>query len=384
MRLGLIVNPIAGLGGAAGLKGTDGAGIPAQALARGAEPVAGKRAAEALRLAAAESAVPLEILTVDGEMGADAVRAAGIEPQRLPLRPGVPTGASDTVEATRALMDAPVDLIVFAGGDGTARDVVSVTGERLPVLGIPTGVKMHSAVYATSPASAGRLIAAIASGAQSRIAFAPREVMDIDEAALRAGTLSASLHGYALVPVERRLMQPAKGAAPRSDDARVEAAAVAVARALAPDIATVIGPGRTAKRVLAALGLTSASVLGVDVVRGGALVGTDLSRRQLLSAVGNGPVAVVVGVVGGQGFLFGRGNQQIGPEIIRRAGRDGITVLAGRGKLAGLPRPELLVDSGDPEVDALLAGYVRVVTGPGETLVMRIVPASRIAAVKIL
>jgi predicted polyphosphate/ATP-dependent NAD kinase len=376
MRIGLIVNPIAGLGGAAGLKGTDGADTPARALARGAEPVAGSRAAEALLMAASETARPFEILTVEGEMGAKAARSAGFVPQVLPLHPGAPTTASDTADAARALMDAGADLLVFAGGDGTARDVVSVTGDRVPILGIPTGVKMHSAVFATSPANAGRLIATLASGAQSRIAFAPREVMDIDEAALCAGTLSASLFGYALVPVERRLMQPAKGAAPRSDEAAAEAAAVAVARGLRPGVSQVIGPGRTAKRVLAALGLEPASLLGVDVVRDGALVGTDLSRREIAEAIGDGPVAIVVGVVGGQGFLFGRGNQQIGPDIIRRAGRDAITVLAGRRKLAALARPELLVDTGDPAVDALLAGYLRVATGPGETLVMRVARAS--------
>lgn len=384
MRLGLIVNPIAGLGGAAGLKGTDGAETPARARARGAEPVAGHRAHEALRLAAAESTAPLDLLTVDGDMGASAARAAGLDPELLSLRPGAPTTGADTVNAARALVDARVDLIVFAGGDGTARDVVSVTGERVPVLGIPTGVKMHSAVFASSPANAGRLLAAIASGADSRIAFAPREVMDIDETALREGVLSASLYGYGLVPVERRMMQPAKGAGPRSDDAAVEAAARAVARAIAPGTATVIGPGRTAKGVLAALGLQPASLLGVDVVRDGGLIGSDLSRQEIAEAVGAGPVAVVVGVVGGQGFLFGRGNQQIGPDIIRLAGRDGITVLAGRGKLAALARPELLVDSGDAAVDAMLTGYMRVVTGPGETLVMRVTAASQIDPLKIL
>lgn len=376
MRIGLIVNPIAGLGGAAGLKGTDGAGVPALALQRGAEPLSGRRAAEALRVALSELATPLEILTVAGAMGGEAARAAGMSPTLLGLRAGDPTTRGDTMAIASALIDAGVDLILFAGGDGTARDVVSVTGETVPVLGIPTGVKMHSAVFATSPASAGRLVAMLASASDSRIALAPREVMDIDEDELRAGVVSASLHGYGLVPVERRMMQPAKGAAPRSDEAAVEAAARSVAGALAPGVATVIGPGRTAKHVLAALGLEPASLLGVDVVRDGALVGTDLSRREIAEAVGGGPVGVVVGVVGGQGFLFGRGNQQIGPDIIRLAGRDGITVLAGRGKLAALARPELMVDTGDPAVDAMLAGYLRVVTAPGETLVMRVAAAS--------
>ncbi|MGX1307254.1 putative polyphosphate/ATP-dependent NAD kinase [Amorphus suaedae] len=383
MRIGLIVNPIAGLGGAAGLKGTDGPDTPARALFRGATPVAGLRASEALRVAAAEWGAPFEILTVAGDMGAVAARAAGLAPQLIALEPGTPSTASDTVEAARALADAAVDLIVFAGGDGTARDVVSVTGERVPVLGIPTGVKMHSAVFAASPARAGRLLAALTSD-RSDIAFAAGEVMDIDETALRAGILSASLYGYGLVPVERRMMQPAKGAGPRSDDAALEVAARAVARTIAPGTATVIGPGRTAKGVLAALGLRPASLLGVDVVRDGGLIGTDLSCLEVAEAVGAGPVAVVVGVVGGQGFLFGRGNQQIGPDILRRAGRAGITVLAGRGKLAGLARPELLVDTGDPAVDALLAGYMRVMTGPAETLVMRVTAASTIDPLKIL
>lgn len=375
MRIGLIVNPIAGLGGAAGLKGTDGAGMPQLARERGAEPVAEARAELALRAAAQASGDALEIVTVPGAMGGEAARAAGLSPTLFRLDPHDPTTSADTVAAARALVDAGADLILFAGGDGTARDVVSVTGERVPVLGIPTGVKMHSAVFATSPAAAGRLVARMVAG-DARVAFAPAEVMDVDEEGLRAGRLSAALHGYARVPVERRLMQPAKGAAPRDDEAALQAAARAVARDLAPGVFHVIGPGRTAKRVLAELGLEPASLLGVDMVRDGALVGTDLSRREIAELSAGEPVAIVVGVVGGQGFLFGRGNQQIGPEVIRRAGRDRITVLAGREKLARLPRPELLVDTGDADLDRALAGYLRVTTGPGETLVMRIAPAS--------
>jgi len=195
--------------------------------------------------------------------------------------------------------------------------------------------------------------------------------VDIDEEALRNGRLSARLHGYGRVPFERRLLQAAKRASAGDDEAAIAAAAREIAHNLVAGTAYVVGPGHTAKQVLVALGLSS-GVLGVDLVIDGGLAGADLGEADILRLAGARPLRIIVGVTGGQGFVFGRGNQPISPAVIRRAGPSGLTIIAGPGKLAGLAEPRLLVDTGDPVLDAELAGYRRIVTGAGEETVMRL------------
>ncbi len=373
LRIGLIVNPIAGMGGRVGLKGTDGADVLAEARRRGAAPQAGQRAQQALA-EIARSGCPVAILTLAGAMGEDAAKAAGLAPEIIGGSPD-PSAAADTAIAAQAMAERGVALILFAGGDGTARDIHAAIGQQVPLLGIPAGVKMHSGVFATSPAAAGRLVALLADAeAGGRLQFEAAEIMDIDEAAVRANRISARLYGYARIPIERRLVQQPKAGAVAHDDAGIAAAALAIAGEMRPDISYVVGPGRSAKQVLGALGLQGA-LLGVDLVRDGKLVGTDRAAEQLQRLTMATPVRIIAGVTGGQGFLFGRGNQQIPPEIIAKAGRDGLIVVAGRQKLAGLACGRLLVDTGDPALDAALAGHLRVRCGDGEWVMMRVVPA---------
>jgi predicted polyphosphate/ATP-dependent NAD kinase len=366
MPLGLVVNPLAGLGGTVALKGTDGAA--AEALALGAVPRAGERTRRALAVLA--TAVPgAAVLAAPGRMGAD--WAAGL-PLSLAVLPGpdpADTTAADTTRAAAALAAAGAAPILFAGGDGTARDVLAAVGLDVPILGVPCGVKMQSGVFATSPEAAGRLAAEFLTH-PARVGFRRVEIMDLDENALRAGRLSARLYGYARAPHALRLLQSPKASPGASDDARLDGACAEVARGILPGTLALIGPGTTAKRVLAALG-QEGTLLGVDAVRDGAVIARDVTEAQALALAGDGPVAVIVGVTGGQGFVFGRGNQQIGPEIIRRAGREGLTVIASAEKLAALPEPRLLLDTGDPALDAALTGFVRVRTGPRQTMLMR-------------
>jgi predicted polyphosphate/ATP-dependent NAD kinase len=150
MRLGLIVNPIAGIGGRVGLKGSDGAEIQQMALRLGAVPQAQVRAAAALEVLTPWQDA-LELVTPPGLMGEDLARSCGFAPQVIGLLPPGPTSAADTRRFAQAMSNQPVDLLLFAGGDGTARDICAVVGESHPVLGIPAGVKIHSAVFATRP-----------------------------------------------------------------------------------------------------------------------------------------------------------------------------------------------------------------------------------------
>lgn len=367
--IGLVINPVAGMGGSVGLKGTDGAATLAEARARGAEPRAGDRARRAL-VALATARPGAAVLAAPGPMGAGAASGLELSVETLPMTLGARTEPADTARAVRALVDRGAGLILFAGGDGTARDVAAATGLETPILGIPCGVKMQSGVFAVSPEAAGRLAADLGREA-ARVGFRRVEIMDIDEAALRRGRISARLFGYARAPVARSLLQAAKGGPALSDEAALAAACAEVARGLEPGVTWLVGPGTTAKRVMAALGLQG-TLLGIDAVRDGRVVGRDLDAAGALEAAGDGPLGIVVGVTGGQGFVFGRGNQQIGPEAIRRAGRARLVVVASQEKLAALSPPRLLLDTGDPALDAGLSGYLKVRTGPGRSMVMRL------------
>jgi len=369
-RIGLIVNPIAGMGGSVALKGTDGAQALARARALGAEPKAEARAARALRKLAA-AAPSAELVTIAGVMGEAAAESAGLAHRLIAWKRGSITTAADTREAAREMNALGVALILFAGGDGTARDILEAVGEAVPILGIPCGVKMHSAVFAVSPEAAGQLAALIARDDEGKIAWREGEVMDVDEDAVRAGRLSARLHGYARIPFERNLLQgPKVGGLP--EDAALEALAGEIAEEMEQGVLYVLGPGSTTKRILKHLGLDG-TLLGVDAVLDRKLVGRDLTDKALAALLRGRPARIVVSVVGGQGYIFGRGNQQIGPCVIREIGRDNIVVLASQAKLLTLAGNRLMADTGDPAVDRLLAGFIRVRIGPSRSTLMRVV-----------
>jgi len=368
-KIGLIVNPIAGMGGSTALKGTDGAAALARARALGSEPWAPARARRALARLAADAG-PVSILTAPGLLGADIATAAGLEVELLEGKATAETSAEDTRQAAVALRDRGASLILFAGGDGTARDILDAVGSEFPILGIPAGVKMQSAVFAVSPEAAGQLAALLATDHDGRIAFREAEVLDIDEEGLRAGRLSARLYGYARVPFERRLIQNPKAGAP-AEDATLDGLCREVAEEMAPGVVYVIGPGTTTRRVLRHLGLEG-SLLGVDAVLDGKLIGRDLTGAELASLVEGRPARIILGIIGGQGYSFGRGNQQIGPAVIRAIGRENIILLASQQKILALGENRLLADTGDPTVDALLRGYIRVRLAPGRSTMMRI------------
>ncbi len=377
-RLGLIVNPVAGLGGRVGLKGSDGAEIQRRARELGAEPHAHDRAVEAL--ARLRQVDELEIVTYPDEMGENAARAVGFEPTVLGLITPGATTAEDTREAAREMQQHGVDLLLFAGGDGTARDVYEAIGSSgLPALGIPAGVKIHSAVYATHPRSAGELAALYLQGRVAELREA--EVMDIDEVAFRQGSLSARLYGYLRVPFRSRLVQSQK--VPSSGEAASLAAiAEDVAAKMEPGVLYILAPGTTTRAIAEALGVEK-TLLGVDVVESGQwsvdsgqrevrLVAADVNEAELLALIEGREARIVVTPIGGQGYLFGRGNQQISPRVIERVGPENVVVVSTPDKLHALGTAPLLVDTGDRAVDETLSGYVMVVTGYNERAVRRV------------
>jgi predicted polyphosphate/ATP-dependent NAD kinase len=366
-KLGLIVNPVAGIGGQVGLKGSDGAEIQRKAQELGAVPQAAKRARQAL-----EQLKPvrgLEIVTYPGEMGEDAARACGLEPRVIgSIIPGATT-ARDTRTAAREMLRLGVDLLLFAGGDGTARDIYTAVGEELPALGIPAGVKIHSAVFATNPSSAGSLAALYLQGRTSSEREA--EVMDIDEEAFRRGRLSARLYGYLKIPFRAGLVQNLKMGS-SGGQAAVGPIAEDIVEEMQDDCLYIIGPGTTTRAIATALELDK-TLLGVDVVLNRELLAIDVNETQLLGLLdGRREAKIVVTPIGGQGYIFGRGNQQLSPRVIEQVGRDNVLVVSTKEKLYSLGTQPLLVDTGDPAVDELLSGYVTVVTGYRERAVRKV------------
>ena len=366
-RLGLIVNPIAGIGGRVGLKGSDGVEIQKKALALGAVPQSLDRAIQALeRIKPVDD---LEVITYPSEMGEDAARACGFEPTIIgSIRPGETT-PEDTRNAAREMRRLNVKLLLFAGGDGTARDVYNAIGEELPVLGIPAGVKIHSAVFGANPISAGDLAASYLLGRVSSLREA--EVMDIDEEAFRQGIVSAKLHGYLKIPFERRLLQGLKTPSSPAEQAAMAAIAADVANKMEDGWLYIIGPGTTTRAITSALGLNK-TLIGVDVVAEGKLVAADVSESQLLRLLEGHKAKIVVTPIGGQGYIFGRGNQQISPKVIKKVGKGNIIVVSSTGKIHSLGGQPLRVDTGDREVDEMLSGYIRVITGYDEQIIYKV------------
>ncbi len=359
-KLGVIVNPIAGIGGRLGLKGSDGAEMLQLARQRGGLSEAPLRAQEALAVLT-PLASRLDVLTWAGPMGETVCRQAGFTPEVGGAPADGDTSGADTEAAARWMESRQVDLLLFAGGDGTARNVCAALGERLPVLGVPAGVKIHSAVFGLTPKHAG--MAARAFLEQHRFLCRQAEVMDIDEDAFRRGEVRARLYGCLQVPDLAQFIQGAKMAGGASEAEQLAQIAHVVAGQLQdPAWVYLIGPGTTTHAIKRQAGIDG-TLLGVDVVWQGRLVAKDADERTLLEWVGKHAVKIVVTIIGGQGYLFGRGNQQISPSVIRAAGRENIIVVATQSKLQALMGRPLVVDTGDALLDQQLHGYLRVVTG---------------------
>lgn len=365
--IGLIVNPYAGIGGRVGLKGSDGSEVRRRALELGAFAEAPGRAARfVVALAALDPTVRLA--TAGGLMGEAIAREAGLVPLVVGKNRGAATDAEDTRRAARAMRDLGVSVIVFVGGDGTARDVLDAVGQGVPVLGVAAGVKMYSAAFAVGPERAAALVADFERGG---VALQEAEVLDLDEEAYRAGRVSPTLHGYLRVPYRRESIQGSKEPSPAGEEGAARGIAAEVVERMADGRAYILGPGTTTRAIAHRLGLAK-TLVGVDVIRDRAVVVADASEADLLR-VSDTPAVVVVAPIGGQGFILGRGNLQISPAVLSRVGVANVLVVATPAKLAGLGGRPLRVDTGDLEVDRSLAGHAHVITGHHELSLYRVV-----------
>lgn len=372
LHIGLLINPLAGLGGSLALKGSDGNKV--RELAVQLLPESRQRAQErtvrALRMLQARAA-PVCITTWAGDMGESALQQLDFDAQILGSVGQGLTTARDTRMAVEQLCAAGVDIIVFAGGDGTARDIYDVVGASRPVLGIPAGVKMHSGVFAVSPEAAGELLLLLAQG--GLVGVRTQQVRDIDEDAFRHDVVRSRFYGDLLVPSAGHFLQHTKVGG--REDSRLASADIAAWQVenMASGHTYLIGPGSTTAAIMEALKLPN-TLLGVDVVRNGKLLAADADEQRLLQLLADdpGPAHIVVTAIGGQGHLFGRGNQQFSPAVIRAVGVDNLTIVAAKSKIAGLEGRPLLVDTNDIQLDSDLCGLRMIITGYDDHVLYRI------------
>jgi predicted polyphosphate/ATP-dependent NAD kinase len=355
--VGFIVNPVAGMGGAVGLKGTDGKTILTQAIALGAKPIATQRA-ETFLIELIPVQKSLKLIVGAGNMGQVQAEKCGFTCKVLG-ESKKETTFKDTQSIAKGIVEAGVDLLVFCGGDGTTRDILKAVDMKAPVLGVPTGVKMHSAIFAVNPIAAARVATRFLWGG---LPLREAEIMDVDEQAFRQGHLSAELYGYLLSPFEPHLIQSNKMASPMTENEVENQAAIAVyiIEEMKPDILYIVAPGTTT-RTIGDLLDQKKTLLGVDLLENKKIIAQDVNENQILQAIEGKRVQIIVTPIGGQGFIFGRGNQQISPNVIRRVGLDNIVVVATKSKLDHLE--SLRVDTGDSDLDGLFrARGIRVVT----------------------
>ncbi|MHA2224452.1 MAG: ATP-NAD kinase family protein [Candidatus Hodarchaeales archaeon] len=368
-KLGFIVNPIAGMGGKVGLKGTDGVAILKEAKRLGGIPESPKRAEDALiRLKVIKDEV--ELITYPAEMGGEVALKCGFNPKIIGTIEKGKTTQDDTKKASIDLLKHQVDLLLFAGGDGTAKDIYFVVKDEMVVLGIPTGVKIHSAVYARNPLRAGDLAVLYLQGKVKKLKEA--EVLDIDEEKFRRGYVSAKLYGYLKIPFEKKYVQKMKTSSYQTNEKySQEAIAEDIIENMEDNCFYIIGPGTTTRPIMEQLNLKN-TLLGVDLTYNKELVGKDFGEKELLEHVKGNKTKIVITPIGGQGFIFGRGNQQISPTIIDQIGKENIIVVSTKEKINSLEGRPFLVDTGNDELNRKLCGYITVTTGYREKIVYKV------------
>jgi len=360
-KLGVVINPYAGIGGALALKGSDGAEIRNKALAMGAE----KKALDKTR-SALEHIVQLkdqvQLYVAGGEMGEDLAKEMGFKTTVVYQATDPQTESQDTEFTVQTFVEHQVDLILFAGGDGTARNVCHIVGNAIPVLGVPAGCKIHSAVYAITPAAAGRVLKQVIEG--EIVSVSDAQVMDIDETLFRQGKVNAKQFGEMQVPTELRYIQAVKMGGKESDELVLADIAAHVIEIIQdqPECLFVMGSGSTVAFIMQELGLDN-TLLGVDIIKGTQLLASDVTANELLELTTGQECKLVLTLIGGQGHIIGRGNQQLSAAFLKRLNKSNIILVATKTKLGNLAGRPLIVDSDDLTLDEHLSGLINVVTG---------------------
>jgi predicted polyphosphate/ATP-dependent NAD kinase len=367
-KLGLIINPYAGIGGSVGLKGSDGDDIRAEAFARGAETRALERMQRCL-----EKLKPftheVQIYCFAGDMGENAVVNTGLHYSLVGSAQNHPSSAQDTQAAVIAVLKESIDIILFAGGDGTARNIADALQQedamQQVVLGVPSGVKMHSGVYAITPEAAAEILLCLLN--KQLVNVQACDVRDIDEVAFREGKIKTRFYTSMLAPVLPQFLQQVKNSGAAQDELVKLDIAHYLIDNLVDGTLYIVGPGSTTNVFLEQLGVEG-SLLGVDIILNRELIAADITSSQLNVLIDNhvGDIKLIITAIGGQGHIIGRGNQQLSADILHKVGRNNIQVIATKEKILSLAGRPLLVDSNDPELDKSFSGYQSVLVGYDE------------------
>ncbi|TFG15902.1 MAG: ATP-NAD kinase [Promethearchaeota archaeon] len=363
-KIGLIVNPISGMGGSVGLKGTDG-DILKKALEMGAKPVAPKRLD--ILLSQLKNHEDLFFLAAPGKMGAEMLKNKDFKFE-IVGEICKDTSAEDTKRIAKQMLEKNIDLLIFCGGDGTARDIFDAIQLEVPVIAIPSGVKMFSSIFAINPRAAAEMIESFIEGTDT----IEKEVLDINEDAFREGKLQSRLYGYLKVPQVEKLLQGGKQSSKAGKTIQENKNEIAkhIIENMRENVLYLLGPGTTVKSISDSLGVSKA-LLGIDAIYNKKLVASDINEREILDLLEKYKVAeIIVSPIGGQGFILGRGNKQFTPEVLKKIGKDNITVVSTEDKIKELMC--LRVDTGDIELDNILIGHKKVIVGYNEFLLIEL------------
>jgi len=351
-KIGLIVNPIAGMGGSVGLKGTDGE-IYKKAIELGAKPTTPERIEQTLALVNRKE---LYFIVAPGKMGEDFIKKFDFN-YEVVSKIDEETNADDTKRVIRKMMEKGIELLIFVGGDGTAKDVYDVLGLTIPVVGIPSGVKMFSPVFALSSFAAAEII----NNESNQVI--EKEVLDIDEDAFREGKLGAKLYGYLKVPKNLSLLQSKKEPSNVSKPEKISKEEIAeyILENIEKDTLYILGPGTTLKTIADKMGVKK-TLLGIDAVFNEELVGKDLNEKGLLDLIKKyNKIKIILTPIGGNGFILGRASKQFTPEVLKLIGKENVIVVATEDKISRLEC--LRVDTGNAKIDNNLKGHLKVITG---------------------
>ena len=365
LKIGLIINPIAGMGGKVGLKGTDGEKTVSLAEKLGAKPESNFKTLEALKefTSLKDS---FEFITCHGEMGETIVKELGFNAKIIGEKNPV-TNSDDTKLAATEMKNLGVSLILIAGGDGTARDVFEAIGDSTPILGIPTGVKIYSGIYALSPYYAGKAVQQYLLGKLTELTLS--EVMDINEEDFRAGKLTVQIFGYLKTFEEPSLVQGTKNSSVATEKDELLGISSELIRQMEENTYYIVGSGTTLQPLMDELELKN-TVLGIDIILNKKPISNE---TEILKLITGKKVKLIVTIIGGQGYIFGRGNQQISSTVIREIGKENIIVAATTTKLNALLGKPLRVDTGDQELNKELSGYIQVITGYKQKYLVNVV-----------
>lgn len=364
--IGLIINPIAGMGGRVGLRGTDGSEILEKAIFLGAIKEAPKKALAALeKLEGIKE--DLLILTSSNDMGENQCKELGLN-YKVIYKVKAETDSRDTINIAKAMKDENVDLIIFAGGDGTARDIYKAIQTDIPAIGIPAGVKIHSPVYGNTPKSAGELACMYL---DKGLPLREEEVLDLDEDAYRENQVRTSLYGYLKVPYKKEFLQNKKAPTPLTQEQAQVSISLDIIDNMEEEIYYIIGAGTTPRTIMDQLKLSN-SLLGIDIIKNKRIVKLNCNEQDILEIINGSKAKLIITPTGGQGYLLGRGNQQLSPKVIKEVGKENIIIIATESKIIELKGNPFLIYTGDPEVDEYLSGYYRIKVGYGNDIMYKV------------